>query len=209
MPLVTIRGQLGSGAPEIGKKVADRLHVQYVDREIIADVAARLQRTKDGVAEKEMPPSNIGGRIMEALEISGAYQGAYLPTWDIPLDDRSYLEGLESVIKELARSQSIVIRGRGSQFILKDQPGVLHVLTVAPLDVRLKRIMESMKLDEGSAKKEIERFDGSRREFTKRYFHAELEDPLHYNLVINTGSITFEKATSIIVNALPSTEESQ
>ena len=44
MSIVTIRGQLGSGAPEIGRKIAGRLHTDYVDREIIADVAARLQR---------------------------------------------------------------------------------------------------------------------------------------------------------------------
>ena len=52
--------------------------------------------------------------------------GAYVPVWEIPLDDTSYLVGLESVIKELASSQSIVIRGRGSQFILKDYPGTLQ-----------------------------------------------------------------------------------
>jgi hypothetical protein len=32
MSLVTIRGQLGSGAPEIGKEVAHKLHFDYVDR---------------------------------------------------------------------------------------------------------------------------------------------------------------------------------
>ena len=49
MSLVTIRGQLGSGAPEIGRKVADKLHFDYVDREIIAEVAARLQREERDV----------------------------------------------------------------------------------------------------------------------------------------------------------------
>lgn len=34
MPVVTIRGRLGSGVPEIGRQVADRLRVDYVDREI-------------------------------------------------------------------------------------------------------------------------------------------------------------------------------
>jgi len=67
MSIVTIRGQLGSGAEEIGEKVADRLHVDYVDREIIAKVAARIQWTKEGVADKEMPAGTIMGRIAEAL----------------------------------------------------------------------------------------------------------------------------------------------
>jgi len=210
MSTITIRGQLGSGAPEIGKQIADRLHIDYIDREIIADVAKRLKLSKEGIADKEMPPGTLLGRIAEALgrgfAMSGGsadmYAGAYLPTWEMPLDDAHYLTGLESVIKELAKIQAVVIRGRGSQFILKDYPGAIHLLVVAPLELRVKRVMESLKLDEGNAKKEIERFDSSRREFTKRYFHAELEDPVYYDLVINTEYLSFDDATSIAINAL-------
>ena len=56
MSIVTIRGQLESGATEVGKQVADRLHADYVDQEIIAEVAARLHRKEQEVIEKEMPP---------------------------------------------------------------------------------------------------------------------------------------------------------
>jgi cytidylate kinase len=203
MSVVTIRGQLGSGAPEVGRQVADRLHADYVDREIIAEVAARLHRQEQDVIAKEMPLSSLLGRIAEALGRSGeCFEGAYLPTWEIRLDDTCYLAALESVVKELARSQSLVIRGRGSQFILKDYPGALHVLVVAPIEVRVKRIMQNLKLDQETAKREIARFDNSRREFIKRYFHAELEDPAYYDLVIDTERLSFEAATSIVVNAL-------
>ncbi len=211
MSVVTIRGQLGSGAPEIGKQVAERLNVDYIDREIIADVAKRLKQSKEGIADKEMPPGTLLGRIAETLGrglamsggSTGMYAGAYVPTWEMPLDDAHYLTGLESVIKELAKSQAVVIRGRGSQFILKDYPGAIHILVVAPLELRVKRVMESSKLDEENSKKEIERFDSSRREFTKRYFHAELEDPVYYDLVINTEHLSFEDAASIVLGALP------
>jgi cytidylate kinase len=203
MSIVTIRGELGSGAPEIGKQVAGKLNADYVDREIIAQVAAQVGESEQKVAAKEMPPSTLFGRIAEALSRDATIsEGAYLPAWQIPLDDFSYLAGLRSVIKELAQSQPIVIRGRGSQFILRDYPGTFHVLVVAPLDVRLKRVMENMKSDEETARKEIARFDGSRREFTRRYFHAELEDPINYDLVVNTGHLTFEDAALLVVNAV-------
>ena len=70
--------------------------------------------------------------------------GAYLPIEQFPLDDTRYLQALEYVVKELARSPSLVILGRGSQFILKGYPGVLHVLVVAPIEVRVKRIMQDL-----------------------------------------------------------------
>jgi cytidylate kinase len=210
MSVVTIRGQLGSGAPEIGKLIALKLHFEYVDREIIADVAERLKRPLAEVESKEAPPATLFGRITEALAqgyaVSGAASamssGAYLPAWEIQLDDTRYLGELEAVIRGLASGDSIVIRGRGSQFILKDYPGAFHILVVAPLKLRLNRLMEDQNLDEHSATKEIERFDRSRREFTKRYFDAEIEDPVNYDLVVNTLHLSFERAASSIIGTL-------
>ncbi|MCX5909479.1 MAG: cytidylate kinase-like family protein [Deltaproteobacteria bacterium] len=206
MSLVTIRGQLGSGAPEIGRQVADLLHADYVDREVIAEVAARLHRQEQDVLEKEMPPSSLLDRIAEALQRSlpfgEGFEGAYLPAWKIPLDDIRYLQTLESVVKDLARNRPLVILGRGSQFILRDYPGVLRVQVVAPLPLRVKRVMEERRIDPEPAKQEIARFDGSSREFVKRYFRVELEDPKYYDLVINTEHLGFQAAASIVVQAL-------
>jgi hypothetical protein len=206
MSLLTIRGQLGSGAPEIGRQVADVLHANYVDREIIAEVAARLHRREKDVIAKEMLPSHLLGRIAEALERAApfgvGFEGAYLPAWEMPLNDTRYLQALKSVVGELARSQPLVIHGRGGQFILRDDPKAFHVQVVAPLEVRVKRVMQDLKLDPESAKQEIARFDSSARQFIKRYFQAELEDPVYYDLVVNTKSLSFQAAASIVVDAL-------
>ena len=53
MPIITIRGQEGSGAAEIGKMVASKLRIDYVDNEIITDVAQKLNRREKDVAEKK------------------------------------------------------------------------------------------------------------------------------------------------------------
>jgi cytidylate kinase len=206
MPLMTIRGPLGSGAPEIGKFAAERLRIDYVDREIMAEVAARLNRREQDVTEKEMPPTSLFGRIAKALERGYSseigFEGAYMPVWQIPLDDTRYLKTLESVIRELARSQSLVILGRGSQFILRDYPQALHVLVTAPIEVRLKRVMEALKLDHHSARREMASFDSGSREFIKKYFRSEVWDPVYYDLVVNTEHLDFQAAAAIILNAL-------
>ena len=208
MPVITIRGLYGSWAAEIGELIAHKLNIDSVDREIIAGVAERLRRPSTSIAEKEMPPSTLLGRISEAMAQTaclgdGIYTGIYSPLCEIPLNDTNYLSGLEYVIKKLAASQAIVIRGRGSHFILKDLPGAFHVMIVAPIDVRLKRVMEGEKLNEKDARKEIARFDDGSREFIKRYFKANLEDPLNYDLVVNTGHFSIEDAASLIVDAVP------
>jgi Cytidylate kinase-like family len=207
MPVITIRGQYGSWSAEIGELIAHKLNIDYVDREIIAGVAERLRRPNMSIAEKEMPPSTLLGRISEAMAQTtylgdGIYAGIYSPLWEIPLNDTNYLSGLEYVIKELAASQSIVILGRGSQFILKDFPGAFHVLIVAPIEVRVKRVMESLKLNEEDARNEIARFDDGSREFVKRYFKANIADPINYDMVINTNHLSIEGAALIIVDAV-------
>ena len=206
MILITIRDQWGGGAPEIGRQVAERLHIDYVDRQIIAEVAARLNRQEQDVTEKETPPSSLFGRIARALERGYSseigFEGAFMPAWQIPLDDTRYLQTLESVVRDLARSQSLVIYGRGSQFILRDDPRAFHVQVVAPLEVRVKRIMQDRKLSQEAAKQEIARVDNSNRQFVRRYFKTEVEDPVNYDLVINTKNLSFQDAASIVVEAL-------
>jgi cytidylate kinase len=207
MSVITIRGQLGSGTSEIGKRIAQKLNFDYVDQEIIASVAERLRTSSHIIAEKEMPPSTLLGRIAEVIRSSHAFDSGYmdmsLPMFEIPLNDKNYLSGLKYVIEQMAKCQSIVIRGRGGQFILKDFPGAFHVQIVAPLEARVKSVMDSMKIDEQAARDEIKRFDNGIREFVKRYFHAEVENPVYYDLVINTGHLSVEAAASMVVNTMP------
>jgi Cytidylate kinase-like family len=210
MAIITIRGQMGSGALEIGRIVANKLDFDYADREIITKVAELFNRGEQDVIVKELPPGSFMGRIVEALSKyhpskpspNAKYLGSYLTNRVIPMDDIRYLIGLKSIINEIAKESSIVIHGRGSQFILQDCPNAFHVMVVAPMEVRLKRVMSSLKMDKEHAKKEIERFDSSRREYIRRYFKADLEYPLHYDLIINTNYLTYEHAASIIIKAI-------
>ena len=205
MSVLTIGGGLGTGAPEVGKQIAEKLQADYVDREIIARVAMRLQREEQEVITKEMPPGSLLDRIAEAFGrsygLDEGFDGAYERFSKMPPDDARYLQVLTSVVRESTRSQRLVILGRGSQFILKDYPEVLHVLIVAPLQLRVNRIMKDRSLDRQSAEREVARSDNGIREFMKRYFRSEPEDPKHYDIVINTEHLSFQGAASIAVEA--------
>ena len=47
----------------------------------------------------------------------------------------------QQVLLELAREGDVVIRGRGSQFLLRGAPRTLHISIFAPLDVRIEQVM--------------------------------------------------------------------
>jgi Cytidylate kinase-like family len=147
MPIVTIRGQLGSGSREIGLEVARMIGGDYVDRQILQSIAQLVGRPPAEITGKEQIPTRLIPRIMEALSRalarSGTIESAYGFTWQEPLDDIKYLDALVSVIEDLALETNILIRGRGSQFILHDHPAALHVLVIAPLQDRIKRVMRN------------------------------------------------------------------
>ena len=67
MAIVTINGQRGSGAPEIGVEVAKRLQYSYVDRQVLGEAAKRLGMTEEVLEEKELSVQP-GSRILRVLK---------------------------------------------------------------------------------------------------------------------------------------------
>ncbi|PYM60207.1 MAG: hypothetical protein DMD79_16180, partial [Candidatus Rokuibacteriota bacterium] len=58
MPIVTIAHATGSGGPEIGTVLADRLGCRYVDREMISEAARQYGVTEDKLQQlDETKPS--------------------------------------------------------------------------------------------------------------------------------------------------------
>ena len=66
MTIITINGQSGSGAPEIGMEVARQLQYAYVDRQVLGEAAKRLGTTEEALEEKELS-GMTGSRILRAL----------------------------------------------------------------------------------------------------------------------------------------------
>jgi cytidylate kinase len=205
MPVITIRGQTGSGAPDIGHQVAHMIGGDYVDRQVIAEVAELLKMPAEQIEEKEKTEPDVFRRIMEPLRRvlsgSGKIESAYTRTWVEPLNDGEYLDALEEVIRDLALEENIVLVGRGGQFILRNHQSVLHVLVIAPVEDRLNKTMTDLDMKHEEAVRYIEETDASRRAFIRRFFQKEVEDPQHYDLVINTRYISYDAAARLIISA--------
>jgi cytidylate kinase len=205
MPVITIRGFTGSGASEIGHEVARLIHGEYVDRQVIAEVAELLNRPEAQIVAKEQIHPGLIVRIVnplrKILSSSGKIDSAYMRTWEEPLDDKEYISALEAVIRDLALEQNVVIVGRGSQYILRNNKSVFHVLIVAPIEERLNRIIDKKQIGRDEAIRYIEETDSSRKAFIQRFFQKDIEDPLLYDLIINTHYVTKESAANLIASA--------
>jgi cytidylate kinase len=78
----------------------------------------------------------------------------------------------------------------------------LRVRIVAPDALRRKVVQHEQDLNAENAQKMMVSTDANRTAFIRRYFNADTEDPANYDLVLNTGTLTVEKAVRIIQSAL-------
>ena len=227
MAVVTLNGQIGSGGPEVGLEVAHHLHADYVDRLILAEAAKRIGATVQAVAGKESEVTRRRDRlgrffqnVLERSAMSGAGGEPYFgPGVDVLLsrdyysedeepitlahevDDKQYIEVTTTVIKDLSHEGNVVIVGRASNLILKGEPGVLHVGTVAPVEQRIHTIMEREHLEYEDAQRFVEEHEQARKAYFSKFYDVDTDDPNIYHMIINMGDLKVETAGEIVAHA--------
>ncbi|MGQ9689624.1 MAG: cytidylate kinase-like family protein [Desulfobaccales bacterium] len=183
MAILTISREYGSGGRDIGRLVAQRLNYEYVDKE-------RLFRDLDEAGKR-------WGRVARELD-------EVCPTlWERnDWQYRGYVALLEALILNYAAADRVVIIGRGGSRLLHDIPFCLKVRLVAPLEVRLERVMVRESLDQEGARRLIARVDGDRACYIKANYGRDWDADQEYDLILNTGSLTYDQVADIIVAGL-------
>ena len=226
MPVVTVEGPLGAGAPEVGVIVSKLLDADYVDRAILAD-AARTMGTTVQVLEIKHGRIPLRARIAQFLQTmlersamsSGAgepyafYNVDYVLGEDYTdlaqepltaaqrLNDEHFIEATGSVIRDLAAGGNVVIIGRGSTMFLKDFPGVLHVGLVAPMEVRIRNIQEREHLSAEEAEELANNMERARVAYFRKFFKVDPNDPTLYNIVLNMAHVGADTLAEIIAHS--------
>jgi len=186
-PVITVTGQHGAQGDELSRRLASELGFDHFDREIIHRVAESAHLSERVVA-------SMDGKKRELLA-----------DWLAAVASRNYLSPAEyryhlaHVIGAIAHQGGAVILGRGANLLLQEE--ALRVLAVAPLEDRVRTVMESEGLSERDARRRIVEVESDRQAFILLHYHAEFADPTAFDLVVNTavlgldGSISAVRAT--------------
>lgn len=78
MTVITLNGQLGGAAREVGMEVARILEIDYVDRIILAEAAKRVGAPIAALEEKEEEDHSLGSRLTRLIQVAferSAYSG--------------------------------------------------------------------------------------------------------------------------------------
>jgi cytidylate kinase len=185
MAVITVSRQMGSLGTEIAQILAERLQYEYVDKDKIGKVL-----TTYGLPELD-------------LEKFDEKKPPFWDSWQI--QRKKFLHFLEAGIYEFARKGNVVIVGRGGQVLLKDLPGVFHLRVIAPLAVRVQRVLAEEK-DEKQTARLLRRNDRDSEGFIRSFFDMDWDDPNLYDLVINTQKVSAESAAEMILTTAQSRE---
>jgi cytidylate kinase len=227
MAVVTVNSALGTAGYEVGLAASNILNADYVDRLILAEAAKRIGSTVHVLEIKEQQNVPLRDRLAYFLQTMlerSAMSGAggepyfspgmeYLPAEDYTdlaqepltaaqrLNDQHFLEVTSAVIKDLAKAGNVVIVGRGSNMILQDMPGVLHVNLRSAPELRAKTVAEKEHLTLAEAERYITDGEKARAIYYKKFFKADADDARLYHIVVNMGRLSVKTAAEIVAHA--------
>jgi len=75
------------------------------------------------------------------------------------------------------------------------------VRLVAPLEKRIEHVHEFYNMSRREARAFCLREDLGRHRYLKKYFNADIDNPLLYHMVINTGLVSYVDAAQSIADA--------
>ena len=187
-PMIVMSREFGGRGAEIGKKVSAKLSFQYHSQDLVHEIA-RQSRVRRQLVESldERARDNIEQWVTELMD-----GDTFAPN--------DYLKNLSKVVGALGRHGKGVIVGRGAHFLL-DPDRTLRVRAYAPLDERIAYIARRRDLSDGEARALVLKIDAERVAFYRQHFNADVADPLHYDLMLNTSTLSIPACVDMVVRA--------
>lgn len=171
-PVITISRLPGCGAWEIAEQISTDLEIDFFDSEIVDKIAENADVNRRVVETLDEQDNSI---VLEWLSTLTAER--YLWAYE-------YLDQLTKLIGTIGAHGHAVILGRGASYILPKEI-CLRVLVVAPLEIRIENVRKAYKVSEKVARQNVMGKESDRVAFIRRYFHADMLDPVNYDLVFN------------------------
>jgi cytidylate kinase len=194
--VITVNRELGSGGRTVGRKLAEKLGVEYYDKALIKALQEKFHLS-----------------VEEIEKIKGQEQG----WWEefkrkMSLSDEEYhinqmgIEG-ESVfraetefLKSIAQKESCVIAGRSGFYIFRDHPNHLSIFIQASMPSRVVRVANEQNMSKDEARMTIEKIDHMRENYIQEQTGLSRYDTRNYQLVLSMDELTEDAAVEIIMD---------
>ncbi len=179
MAIITISREMGSGGIPIVHQAAEELGYTLVDGDTIKDVASEYGLTSEALQQVDEKPPAFVEQLDRQIELN--------------------MNRIQLIVLEQALKGNVVIYGRGAQDLLPGIHSVFRVRIIAPFEERVERWAEREWIDPDLARSLVRKSDMQRAGFIKYYYNRNWANPIDYDLVINTLTLSHETAVRLIV----------
>lgn len=196
--IITIGREFGSGGRELGRRLAEELHIEYYDKELLTEIAKHTSLAEEyiqNVVERQphsLMPITIGR--------SFAYGEDY-----VLKQVQAVYRAQSEIIRDLADKSDCVIIGRCADYILREQ-NPFRIFVYADMDSRVRRCMERRTegeiQTEKQMKKQIRVMDKNRARYYEFYTGLKWGDKSNYDLCINTSDTVIKEIVPAIAKML-------
>jgi cytidylate kinase len=187
--VITISREPGSGGNILAERLSKQLEFDLFYQEFIHKMAES---------------AHVSVRLLETLDEKGA---SVLEEWISSLVDKRhlwpdrYLQHLMKIIGTIGKHGWAVIVGRGANFVLPPEKR-LGVRVISPLETRIRNVSRAFGVTAAEARSRILKTESDRKAFIKKYFNEDIQDPLNYDVIINTQDMSIDDAVNAVTGTL-------
>jgi hypothetical protein len=199
--VVTLAALYGAGGSVVGPRVAERLGVPFLDRQIPESVAKRTGLPEDAVEDVDDAPRSAAKRLVSTLGRASTISGGPAGTAEsLDLQERKLRSYMEEFLARAAETGCVAL-GRGGMVVLRTAPTALHVQLAGPRDARVRQGMEIEGVDRATAERRQEDEDAARRGYLRRVYGVDGDDPSLYHMVLDSTTLELDVCVELIVTA--------
>ncbi len=203
--VITISREVGSGGRTVGEKLAEKLNVNYVSKELIKALEEKLNLTQAGIEHLKGSKKNWFTDIFKQVAPEpkatikvGGY--TYSREFQDPVTVQDVYDAEVEILNAIADEGSCVIAGRSAFFVLKDRPNKVDIFITASKEHRIDCIMAKQNMKREEAIELMETIDQGRDNFVKRYTGLSRYDMRNYDLVLDMDYLTEDEAMEKILS---------
>lgn len=193
--VITINRELGSGGRTVGRKLAEKLGVEYFDKAVINALQERYNLSAEQIEHLKGQETGWWAEFKRKMPFSDTEYD--LNRTDIETEDVFRTE--TQILKALAKDQSCVIAGRSAFYVFRDNPNHLSILIQASMPCRMARVAREQNMSKEQARLVIDEVDKMRENYVNKFTGTSRYDSRNYHLVINMDELTEDAAVDLIL----------
>ena len=193
--VITINRELGSGGRTVGRKLAEKLGVEYFDKAVIKALEERYNLSAEQIEHLKGQETGWWEQFKRKMTFSDSeYE---LNQTNIETEDVFRAE--TQILQALAKNQSCVIAGRTAFYMFREHTNHLSVLIQASMLSRMARVAREQNMTKEQARLVIDKVDKMRENYVREFTGTSRYDTRNYQLVLSMDELTEDAAVDLIL----------